>query len=232
MSKPVILLISCCVDIRTHDAIRKTWGANSSIPYKFFLGSFNPDYGIHNVSTHDDEVVVDAIDDRKSQTFKRRDTIRWAIREGYTNFFCAERDAYINTYRLLHSDFERADYIGWAGGPKFAGNAASGGSGYWLSERAGHIVANADITPTPNDPGIGQNEDDWVQKTLRQEGIVLTEDSRYSMGESYDFHEPPVLPTNENISCHLSRKTGQYNVAWMFEAYQQDIGYAPCAPLF
>jgi hypothetical protein len=216
------------LDVRDgcNDAIRETWGRNSKIPYKIVLGERHADYGHRNKVEYGDELIVPAADTLLFLSHKRRDSIRWALKAGYTHCFCCCRDTYINTQRLLDSDFALADYIGnsldTAGKPS---HFAGGGPGYWVSERAMGILAAADIVPTPTDPGMGQNEDTWVGRTLGHSGINLELDTRYSSGCSYEFQEEQVLATNNNISCHLSHGPREYDKRWMYDAYLADMSH-------
>lgn len=191
LSKPVILVSSCASDIRKgyNQAIRETWGKVSLIPIFFFIG-----YTDDALAT--DEIMVEAPDNYYSLPMKTALSVRWALNLGYTHFFRAFTDTYVDTGRLLRSGFENHEYVGNMCGFHVAG-FMHGGPGYWLGPQAGQIVAN-------ELPVHEKFEDQWVGKMMRRHNIGFVPDFRYSMGTSYDRRELPSLPTNDIISEHLS----------------------------
>lgn len=216
MSKPVILIISCQRDRdRAYNAaIRNTWGKRSEIPYVFFIG-----YTPCSVCLADEE-LVSVPDDRQHLTYKRQASIRWALDQDYTHFFCAFTDTYINTKRLKNSCFENHDYTGQAFSSSVIQCApfCDGGCGYWLSRKAGELVSASPIESAHD----GEYEDSWIGSILEKRGIVPFHDTRYSMGESWGNTQQPVLASNQNITCHLSRATNEYYPQWMYDAYRGD----------
>ena len=220
--KPIILVGSCkrnqeagCLDV-----IRKTWARNSALPYKFFLGR-----GCS--TTHPDELVFDVMDGYFEQNPKHQAALQWALDQGYTHVFLCDDDTFIHTKRLAASGFKDADYRGNMMGtprpPDECGvehDYCHGGCGYWLSAKAMRVIVKAEFDLSRADHRI---DDQWFGLVLRDAGILPEHDPRYSMGNSYGKGEPPVLPTNDKISCHLSQTMGVYRPDWMSDAYRDSL---------
>jgi hypothetical protein len=224
--RPVILILSCQRDMvkGCNDAIRNTWARTSLIPYKFFLGR-------GATVQHEDEIAVDADDNTAGLTAKVQASVRWALDAGYTHFFNACTDTYVNTSRLLNSQFERADYIGQL--PLLSSDIrfCQHGAGFWLSTQAG-LLLTGDQSAQFSCPHA---DDAWIGEFMASVGIEAVNDPRYSMGQTWHYNQEPVLKTNDIISCHLSRHSSPeallrrdasllYDPRWMWEAYEADIG--------
>jgi hypothetical protein len=209
--QPVILISSCRKDANAgnNEAIRATWGSNSAIPYFFILGD-------GNIATHPDEIVLPVKDDYFSLPFKTQEGHRWARNQGYDYMFQCFTDTFIDTERLAASDFTRGDFVGNKGfNPAFRGfNFCHGGPGYWLSPKATDIILAANI-------GKENLEDQWVAFVMKSHGIEVTDDKRYSMGFTYNYREQVPLPTNSQISCHLSDSAHSYQKEMMYGALWQ-----------
>ena len=224
MNKPIVLITSCWGDEQKlcNELIRRTWTQNRALPYRIVMGG-------EKRPPLEDEMLVNSPDDYKNLSYKRRESIRQALSDGYTHLFCAYRDTYINVGRLLNSDYSRADYIGHvcrASWPKgwLSYAFCDGGAGFWLSAEAARIVASAPIESDAEHSGASQYDDGWIGRTLTKAGILPIDDRRYSMGTSYgDNKEEPVLRGNDKITCHLSKETGNYNPQWMWTAYMEDL---------
>jgi len=207
MPRPIILISSCKRDVENgyNQSIRDTWGANSAIDFKFFLGR-------GNTVKHPDEVLLDVPDDYYSLPAKTQESIRWALEHGYTNCFRSFTDTFIDTKRLLETDYNRASYIGnTSNAPGFV--FCHGGPGYWLRKDAMEIVVNTIITPNWN------FEDQWVGRVLLDNSITAVHDNKYSMGLSYRRHDRRISYTNDVITEHLSLHTNEYDKRWIFQAY-------------
>jgi hypothetical protein len=216
--RPVILVSSCRKDADNHlnQAIRETWGKNSAIPFFFILGQRNPPGtympGEVPFKPAPDEIVLPVADNYLSLPFKTKEGHRWARKRGYDYIFQCFTDTYIDTERLLNSGFEKGDYVGNKGVKGCRGcDFVHGGPGYWLSPRATDLILAADI-------GSEQLEDQWVALVMARRRVPIVDDSRYSMGSTYSFKEAPPLPTNHQISCHLSDSGHKYEAPMMFAA--------------
>lgn len=213
--KPIILISSCKRDVENgyNQSIRDTWGADSPIDFKFFLG-----HG--NVIQNPDEVLLNVPDDYGSLTAKTQASVQWALDNGYTHCFRSFTDTYIDPSRLLKSGFEKHHYIGNCfncPGEPFC----HGGPGYWLGPQAMPYVAKAVITATDN------CEDQWVGHVLKTAYIEPVHDDRYSMGLSYNRHERRISDDNAVISEHLSLQRGEYHKRWMYESYTRRFKVPP-----
>lgn len=220
--RPVILVGSCKKNqaLGNHEAIRETWGGNSALPYKIFMGR-------DCVTYHNDEIVVDAPDGYFDQTEKHKLALACALKQGYDPIFLADDDTFINTKRLAES-YQGEDYKGNTHNtprpPDLCGvdwEYCHGGCGYWLSAKAASIlVASPKVdehkSPSPLD-------DQLFGKILLEAGIIPVHDFRYSMGTSYGRTEPPVTPDNDTITVHLSKTMNEYKNEWMHDAYAQSL---------
>lgn len=206
---PVILVSSCRRDQRLnyHGMIRFTWAKRSSIPVFFVLGK-------EGNKTSADEIVLDVGDDYRSLPWKTREGHRWALDQGFDFVFQCFTDTYCNPDRMLVSGFEQFDYVGHFRGEDQRvqlealppGCYASGGSGYWLNARSSKALLQSSIDHWA--------EDLWVGKVLGEAGICGTQDYRYwSAGGQ-------MLPSNDAISVHLSRGTGEYDPRWMMDQHR------------
>jgi hypothetical protein len=217
MPKPCILVSSCRRDQANgyNDAVRLTWAADKTIPCFFIVG----DGGIATRDT----VKLNVPDDYLGLTFKTKESLAWAIRNGFTHVFRSFTDTYVDVKRLADSNFADHDYTGnrsdaQAGGYRFA----HGGPGYWLGPRAIHILLDAPIEKEKYD--WHKFEDQWVGSTLHSHGIVCVDDKRYSMSMSYLKSEADPLEDNDLISAHLSNLTNQYHPDWMREVHSKRYG--------
>lgn len=203
--KPIILVSSCYRDQKNgnNQAIRDTWGKDSAIPYKIFIGDMPP--------TADDEVCLDYCPDGYfSLPVKTAQSLRWAMLRGYNYFFRAFTDTYIDTRRLLKSGFEGQSYRGNPCG-FYRDLFMHGGPGYWLDLWAAQIVACA------SDQAFEQKfEDYWVGHLMMNHGVAPSYDFRLSMGNSYDRRENMVLPSNDIITEHLSDSGNRYDCSTMY----------------
>ena len=220
MPKPVILVSSCKRDQQNgaNQAVRETWGARSRIPYFFILGQgakqLNPD-----------ELFFDVGDAYLDLPHKTKQSLSWALNNGYTNAFRAFTDTFIDTERLLSSGFEKYDYTGNESEPYPGFTFAHGGPGYWLSRKGMKIVVDSPIDRKAFNSD--QYEDQWSGRRLGLAGIKCVDDKRYSMGWSYDKEEPHLsLSSNNVISVHLSNQPGQYESDWMRQVHAERYGMA------
>lgn len=205
-SKPIILISSCRRDQENgnNQAIRDTWGHRSVIPYRFFVGDVPP--------VADDEICLDYCPDGYfSLPCKTWGSLKWAFENGYTHYFRAFTDTYIDTERLLASGWEAHDYYGNPCG-FYRDLFMHGGPGYWLGLRAAQIIINQGY-----EKALGEKfEDYWVGKLMMEHQVPPAYDFRLSMGSSYSRREPMVLPTNDIISEHLSDSGNKYDKMSMY----------------
>jgi hypothetical protein len=167
-----------------------------------------------------DEVMVSCPDGYHYMSYKRKESLRWALEYGYDYIFCASVDVYSRPERLLSSGFQNYDYhgmycgnLGWAGTDCYIPESYIFGGGYWLSAKAAKIIVNSQVTYWC--------EDWWIGMALSQpvkRGEIIRNDSpinvsRYAIAPRY----PNV--TNDIISVELS--AGNYDKAKMYACHEQ-----------
>ena len=93
---------------------------------------------------------------------------RWAVQHrSFDHLFKCDDDTHIDAEAFLEFDVAGGDYLG-AGMP---GSYASGGSGYFLSPRAAHVVARGPLDHWAEDRAVGD--------LLAEHGIELTVSNRF-----------------------------------------------------
>jgi hypothetical protein len=155
---------------------RETWIPDvTGCEYRFFYGR-----GSHE-EVLPDEVVLDCDDAYRGLACKVQSSVRWALDNGYTEFFKIDDDTYCRPERIVSASegWSNYDFVGRMLGPtdKYHEHAyARGGTGYYLSNRAMEALASA---PTPN-PDIASEyaEDSWVGKILAANNIEGHNDDR------------------------------------------------------
>lgn len=145
-----------------------------------------------------DEVLLPVPDDYFHLVYKVRAIHRWALQFNFTHIYKCDTDTYVDIGRLLQSGFHEHEFTGGPSGD----TSVAGGSGYWVSRTSAEILAHAPITYWA--------EDGWTSGTLRQHGIMLRPDFRYS--------DNPLREDNDIIATHLGFRAG-YTVKMMYELY-------------
>jgi hypothetical protein len=187
-----LIAVFCCHKYRAWEqTIRDTWAKDSPVDVKFFLGRPNADGTA-------DEVFLNTDDSQEGRSQKLIEVYKWALAHGYTHVFRCDPDTFVRPALLMKCGFEQHDYVG--GLNSFF---ASGGSGFWLSERAMQIVV-ATASDNPAD-------DLEVAFRLKSYGIELHDDSRFK-------YYPGAVLDNSTVAYHLSSVKG-----WNVCATQDDI---------
>ena len=206
--KVLIAVSSCERDMLNgnNEAMRETWLPKLAglADYKFFVGR-------NEVDLREDTIRLDVPDDYRSLPFKTRESLRWALAQGYDYIFRAFTDTCCHPGRLVTS-FTGQDYYGhFAGGystePDEQGHYAyaSGGPGYWLSRRACQIVVDAHPHHWAEDVVIGD--------LMGRNSIQGTHEPRFF----FKWNRPHP----DTISVHLSRATNYYRPEWMYHCWRQ-----------
>src|SRR5271156_2746122 len=156
----LIAVKSCRQDLERgyHQVIRDTWGIDAvslGIDLIFFTGNRNQSKGILGW----DEVSLDCGDEYADLPFKTREICQYAVACGYDYVFLCDTDTFVIPRLLLEVGFEAYDYYGLIQKPlgkTFQYDAisrsgkhhpgmyspwASGGFGYFLSQKAARIVS-------------------------------------------------------------------------------------------
>lgn len=217
-----------------HDVSRSTWIRQDLMACRFFMGDGTThasnelldlawegrlahyrdkpgESWLVDYAPREDEVMLPVPWDFKHMALKTREIVRWALAHGFTHMFKVDTDTYVDVPRLLASEFTLHDYIGFP----FACDGwahASGGAGYWLSQRAMEALRDAAV----NIP----YEDVWTGQTLRDAGILLHHDHRYRVCYPHDASEGP-RPGNENITAHLGFSPEPFDNQEMLAVHRQ-----------
>jgi hypothetical protein len=160
-----------------HNVIRSTWGRDArdlGITVKFFVGqrSIDDRTGIRYES---DEVLLSVKDDYASLPFKTREICARMVGKVLSGLFLCDTDTYVDVKKLITSGIENYDYAGHfhdktTGTFKYDAidrdgnkehhdeiyNWASGGYGYYLSQKAAAMVADSYPMSWAEDLFVGQ----------------------------------------------------------------------------
>jgi hypothetical protein len=160
-----------------------TWLRDCPCDYKFFR---DVDYGLDE----QDPLV-------RQQRMKAM--CRYALSQGYDFIFRVDSDAFVAVPKLLTSDFEAHDYMGWCleyTGWKARNRTAHGGAGFFLSRKAMELVVAAQHFAHDHIYWA----DIWTGQLLYDVGISCVADARFVEGNGTDF-TPDNLPSDW-ISVH------------------------------
>lgn len=196
------------------DAIRDTWEKDVAafskyVDFKFFYGSQDPQ--APQREPLEDEVFLSVPDDYDSLPIKVKAIIDYAYREGYDHLFKGDDDTFVYVDRLLASNFEDYDYLGYS--YPAAGNYISGGPGYWLSRKSMSILAVTGVQ--------GWAEDKWVGDKLKARNITPVRDCRYLPGFSPHWVDLAKLPkSHAYISFHAVKP---FDMRRLYEAKERPV---------
>jgi len=168
----LIAIIACHAMTQRIKDVRDSWipEIKGRADYKFFFGR-TKDTGRMQ---YPDEVFLDVDDSYNGLPDKIKAVCKWSLEHGYKHVFKVDDDVLVFPDRLLRSGFRSHDFIGSFRGPSggYLAGYPSGGPGYWLSEKAMRIVADAK-------PNGDWAEDRFVGNALAQAGIKCHNDQRY-----------------------------------------------------
>jgi hypothetical protein len=165
----------------------------------------------------DHVLLVDTPDDYPRIVYKFRNACRYAFEKDYDYIFEIPTDVYAAPSRLLTSCFDVHDYIGSAlGATGEKRNFISGGS-MWLSRWALGFLTDAPITHWTTDQ--------WVGEVMRENGIKLTHDIRYTSldlpwGSPEECRQPPRRD-NQIIATHIANTPRVYDPKVMYELHKE-----------
>lgn len=183
------------------EAVRATWANyvksfNRYVDIKFFYGEM-PE-GIQARQAESDEVFLPVPDAYDSLPIKVQAIYKWALERSFDYTFKADDDTFVYVDRLLASGFENYDYLGYCTSDQrqpLKDRYASGGSGYFVSQKAMKILAAATVDDWA--------EDRWVGKVLFEHDIKAIRDPRYLPGFDRHYIDLEALPEpNSYISFH------------------------------
>jgi len=178
--KLMVCVKSCLRDFDrgAHDTIRGTWGnalRDLGIPTKFFVGQPTDIRRAYKLQS--DEVMIGAKDDYMSLPYKTREICRWIRGKLVDYIYVVDIDTFIYAKAFAAFKYELYDYAGYMlgndepgaryryvakdpnGVPEVHENCyqwASGGYGYFLSQKAFDEVSGASPTSWAEDLWVGQ----------------------------------------------------------------------------
>jgi hypothetical protein len=140
--------------------------------------------------------------DQKVRQLRMKHICQYALDNNYTHLFRVDSDAYVWVNRLLHSGFERHDYMGYCFdySPRWAHKrTAHGGSGFTLSRKAMEVILQ---TPCKSWMDGNYWGDIWTGVSLFDSGIRCKRDNRFLDGKGTTITSD-ILPANHQfISAH------------------------------
>lgn len=208
----LVAVVSCRADRSRHHPAYDTWLRHlpKDVDYKFFVGGGDPE------NWAPDEILVSAPDSYEYLSTKTKALCSWANAQGYDYVFKCDTDTVVNVDRLLSSGFEQHDYMGGSNEDNVPANAefwypriqfASGGAGYWLSQKAMVEVAKG---WGPTFPA----EDVYVACKLKKAGILPV----WCDGYRWRPIDQVEGATTFHLSSGLQKK---YSPELMYECYQR-----------
>lgn len=171
-------------------------------------------YPVAGYQPQEDDVMAPCPDGYHYMSYKRKESLRWALEHGYTHIFCASVDVYARPERLLSSDFQKYDYYGlncgntgWPGTDCYIPGGYVFGGGYWLSAKAAKFIVDSPVTYWCEDWWIGL----VLDKAIKSGQIIRNYSPRYAI-------EPNRPHVNNNIiSVELS--AGNYDKQRMYDCH-------------
>lgn len=210
--KILLAILSCERDVFLEHAQLMTFLRGAKIDYRFFRGRCG-------ASLRDDVIHLDCPDDFPSLPFKTQAMCSWALGQGYDYIFKCDTDTYVRPERLLASNFSRYDYSGYFSYEPGPGAYASGGSGYWLSARAAHIVTQAKFIIDPQKDSVEpstRGEDLQVGWALRDANISCAKDVRYRLRDPGPRFNNPYITLHDVVSpLKSAERMSQVHREWL-----------------
>ena len=190
-----------------HDVILNTWGKD--IPPGVDLRFFSGDAACWMLNPGPEEVFLQVSDDYMSLPLKTKGIIEWSLQNGYGYTFLCDTDTFLIPDKLMRTSFPKYDYAGRFGAMPAIGTTfhyrdahgdypnchpwASGGVGYFVSRKAGELVARSQPEVWAEDLWIGQVLGPHIQAgTITASDLPIECDSAWHFprrshnNESYD----------------------------------------------
>lgn len=210
----LVAVKSCQSHRGFHQAIRDTWGKH--IPVRFFMGGDGEGLA--------DETFLGCADDYHNLSYKTKAICRWSSERRYDYTFLCDTDTFVVPSRLLACGYEQYDYVGKINseiGRTFPYTTrlregpiedfpecypwASGGIGYFVSEKAARILAETE-------PITKCIEDLWVSQVLSPRSDMKILDHK-SFNNYVSWHFPQGL----------YKKRYSPETKWMEQMYAEHI---------
>lgn len=205
-----VLVNSCKRDQKNgwNDVVRETWAKSSPVPVFFVVGD-------GCFARQPDELKLNVPDHYLGLPVKTKESLAWAVRNGYARVFCASTSTYVDTARLEADGSYRWDYVGNLTG-SVRGPFADMRPGFNLGTKAMCILLDTPIWPNsfPGDNYV----DEWIGRALLGH-VEWRDDKRYSMGMGIKEMQPDPRNENDVISVNLADWTGKYEPDWMRQVH-------------
>jgi len=220
----LLLAVKSCQTDRArgdHQIIRDTWGRDvkmADADLRFFIG------GPTSSEVFIDETILNCPDDYHSLPYKTREILRWSVSRNYDFTFLCDTDTYVIPGKLMKTDFRRFDYFGVNGrelGVPFPYNApdrdgrgwfiphcypwASGGFGYFLTQKAARFVIDREPDIWAEDLWVGQ-----IMGPLYRTGQITMANMNQLEGKA-TWHFPQ----------HVYQSGYNPNFGWMEKMYRE-----------
>ena len=189
MTKVLIAIKSCHRYAERQQAQRDTWLTGCAVDHLFLVGNGPacPMFDCGRLHCPGSDSFADIAP-------KVWYACKQALAAGITNMFVCDDDTYLVPERLLNSDFEKHDYVG------FVRNHCTPpylqGSSFWLSERALRFIA---AQPEKMHNGI---PDDVAVGRCLYGNVPFVHEHRFSVGDPYPQQDKWPALHNDVISCH------------------------------
>jgi hypothetical protein len=182
-----------------------------------------------NYQPQADDIMVPCPDGYKYLSYKRKESCKWALANGFDYMFCASVDVYARPERLMTCDFRKYDYYGmlcgntgWPGTKSYLPESYVFGGGYWLSAKAAKIIAESPVSYWCEDWWVGMALSSAVKNGKIVRCAEPANQSKFCLPPKYPH------PDNDLISVELS--AGNYNNLRMYGYHERFIQAKPDAP--
>lgn len=198
-----IAIKSCHKYAARQQAQRDTWLKNCDVEYAFLVGDSSqgcPSFDCGRLHCPSSDAFADIAP-------KVRYACVRALQENVTHLFICDDDTYVRPERLLLSEYQEHDYIGFV---RNYGNCPyMQGSSFWLSSRAMQYIVNH-----PEKMPNGVPDDVAVGAALYGK-VHFVHEHRFAVGDPYPQRTP--LASNNIISSHKHLPDSMYRVheAWL-----------------
>jgi SAM-dependent methyltransferase len=177
-------------------------------------------YPVAGYTPQEDEIMVSCPDGYHYMSYKRKESLRWALEHGYDYIFCLSNDVYARPERLSSSGFQHYDYHGmFCGNSGFVGTDCHipesyiFGGGYWLSAKAAKIIVNSKVTYWCEDWWIGMALSQSVKR-----GEIIRNDSPINVSR---YAIVPRYPNVSNNIISVELSAGNYDNKTMYACHAQ-----------
>lgn len=204
-----------------HQAIRDTWGKaclSIGVDLQFFMGKHPEDKEVELASN--ETVMEDVEDDYDSLPYKTKGILERFVGRPMKSFvFLCDTDTYLIPGLLAFTGFEKYDYFGRFGAtppgktfPYKCGRNirieecypwASGGVGYFLSQKAAREVIMHEPDHWAEDLWVGQ-----ILGRAEKKGYITIAEGGYEVSAAWHWHKSKEFPF--------------YDVRWMHKMYKEN----------